>query len=73
MTFNQAMLQLRKGDRVTRAAWPADCWLWQDEAHTSGPLYGYRYTIKHTPRWEESPWVGTQEDLNAEDWNVTHA
>jgi hypothetical protein len=83
VTFGKALKALKAGDRVTRRGWngkdmwlyhvPANAYLAQTEAakRNIGPTVPYAaYVAMKTADGTVVPWLASQTDILAEDWEV---
>jgi hypothetical protein len=76
MTYNQARRLLSDGDveAIRRSAWRQKdedaAWVWNVEEATGR---GYICFVSSSDAiYQFGPWGGRQEDLDADDWEVTH-
>lgn len=79
LSFGDALVQLKKGERVARNGWNGkNMWLQMQtpDAHSKMTLpYIYiEYPNGHPayPTGSRVPWLASQTDMLAEDWFVVH-
>jgi len=69
LNFGGAILALKAGERVTRAGWNGKG-MWLALQRPNHSIMSLPYLYIRTVEGELVPWVASQADILAEDWDV---
>lgn len=72
MDFSEALLELKRGEKVQRSGWNgAGMWL-ALQIPEEGSEMGAPYIYMRTAQNYLIPWVASQTDLLSRDWQIIH-